>query len=70
MDTGLPFDSSVRGWSRRAPGENFLAWNGGDASKPVLLADLFRKKSGAFGATLEFVVCIKARDWLAVEPLW
>ena len=44
-------DNSVRGWSRRAPGEKFLAWNGGDAVGQFYLQP-FHGERWSFGANL------------------
>ena len=44
-------DNSVRGWSRRAPGEEFLAWNNGDAVGQFYLQP-FHGERWSFGANL------------------
>ena len=45
------FDSSIRGWSRRKPGEDFLSWNGGDAVGQFYLQP-FHGENWSFGANL------------------
>ena len=45
------FESSVRGWSRRAEGQEFVAWNGGDAVGQFYLQP-FHGERWSFGANL------------------
>jgi hypothetical protein len=44
-------DNSIRGWSRRAPGEEFLAWNNGDAVGQLYLQP-FHGERWSLGANL------------------
>jgi len=44
-------DNSIRGWSRRKPGEKFLAWNNGDAVGQFYL-QLFHGEKWSFGGNL------------------
>ena len=41
----MMFDFSVRGWNRRPPNSNFLAWNGGDAVGQIFLKLVENEKS-------------------------
>ena len=45
------FDSSIRGWSRRKKGENFFAWNDGDAVAQFHLQQ-FHGRKWSFGGNI------------------